>query len=570
MSNMPYQQPTTPLQKKLDELRRQAEERDAQRRAARGGVPYANLAKTPISIEAIKLIPEEEAKKAKAAAIERDANKVAVAALDPKAEAVSAIKKRFEDQGFEVRLFTASLPGLEQAWRLYEYVTAGVKNITGKVEIEKQHFEELLGKFPNLQAVKNEMESIRAARTSTTELLEVVLAGALSLKASDLHFEAEEKKARVRLRLDGLLHDVMEDLPPKNYENLVSRIKLLSGLKMNVHGEPQDGRFSINLPTKEVEVRVSIIPSEFGETIVMRLLDPDSINVDLAGLGLRDDDLVFVQEELKKPHGLILNTGPTGSGKTTTLYAFLKTLLSPEIKIITVEDPIEYRIEGVEQTQVNPEVGYTFAGGLRAILRQDPDAILVGEIRDKETADMAMQASLTGHIVLSTLHTNDAVGAVPRLVDLGVKPQTIGPALSLVIAQRLVRKLCPRCKKETPLSAAEKENIKKFLEALPERVAREKYKNFKVFESVGCDACSGLGYKGRVGIYEFFKGGPEMEEIILKDASQIALRKLADGQKMVSMQTDGVLKVLSGITSFDEVEDVAGKVAFLEKRPKKA
>jgi len=329
-----------------------------------------------------------------------------------------------------------------------------------------------------------------------------------------------------------------------------------------VKDEAQDGRFTINLAGKEIEMRVSVIPAEFGETIVMRILDPAATMVGLPDLGLRADNLELVNKQLARPNGLILNTGPTGSGKTTTLYAFLRTINDPEMKIITLEDPIEYRIEGIEQTQVDEDAGYTFANGLRAIVRQDPDVILVGEVRDLETADIALQAALTGHLVLSTLHTNDAVGAVPRLINLGVKPVSIGPALALVIAQRLVRVLCPDRKKAATVDDAAKANIKKLLDRLPAKVDRKPYENYAVYEPGGCVKCSGIGYKGRVGIFEFLEGGSDLETTILHEASEVALREVAKRQEMVTMQEDGVLKVLLGKTTFEEVKGVTGEIEW--------
>jgi type II secretory ATPase GspE/PulE/Tfp pilus assembly ATPase PilB-like protein len=388
------------------------------------------------------------------------------------------------------------------------------------------------------------------------------LAGALALRASDIHTEAGEGKSKIRFRIDGLLHDAFDDLPPATYLAFVSRIKLLAAMKLNVKDEAQDGRFTIVLAGKEIEMRVSVIPAEFGETIVMRILDPAAMTMALADLGLRADNLALVKRELAKPNGLILNTGPTGSGKTTTLYAFLRTMNNPEIKIITLEDPIEYRVEGIEQTQVDEDSGYTFANGLRAIVRQDPDVILVGEVRDLETADIALQAALTGHMVFSTLHTNDAVGAVPRLINLGVKAVSIGPALALVIAQRLVRVLCPDCKKEAAVSDELKTNIKKFLDRLPAKVDKTKYENYKVYEPGGCDKCNNIGYKGRVGIFEFLEGGPDIEETILKEASEISLREIAKKQQMVTMQEDGILKVLEGKTTLEEVKTATGEVEW--------
>lgn len=555
------QQPNA-LEKKLATMRREAEERDASRRAGRLGVPYVNLSKTPISIDAVRLVPETEARAAKAATVELKVDEVAIAAVDPRSEAVAKIKKELEARRYKVRTFLASVSSLDQAWYLYKFISGDQKEITGKVAIEANHFEESIQRIKNLETAQSELRTVAAEKSTTTTLLESVLAGAMALHASDIHLEAEEKGTRIRYRLDGVLHDIVPDLNAHAYENLVTRVKLLSGLKMNVHGEPQDGRFTVDLPEKEVEMRVSIIPSEFGETIVMRILDPDSIRVDLPQLGLRPDDLALVEHELSKPNGLILNTGPTGSGKTTTLYAFLRHLLDPEIKIITVEDPIEYRVQGIEQTQTKNEVGYTFASGLRAIMRQDPDVILIGEIRDHETADIALQASLTGHMVLSTLHTNDAIGAVPRLVDLDIRPATIGPALSLVIAQRLVRRLCPHCRKPAEVSPELKAKIDTFLAGLPARVDRAPYQELNISTPGSCDKCSGIGYKGRIGIFEFLVAGPELEQIILQQVSEVALRGYAEKQGMVLLQQDGILKALRGETSLDEVEKVTGPLEW--------
>lgn len=554
--------PIGSVAKKLEDIRRAAEERDAKRRAEKLNVPYADLGKTPVSIEAVALIPEEEAKKAEAIGIQLKDKDAAVVFYDPTTEAAKKIVADLGARHYNVKPFVVSRTSLAQAWSYYKFVSGEKEVITGKVQIDQASFAEQLKKFTNFQAVEEAMSAIDYSHESVSALLEIILAGALATRTSDIHTEAEEKRARVRYRIDGLLHDISTGVPKKNYESLVSRIKLLCGLKLNIHSEPQDGRFTIKLDSKEIEMRVSIIPSEFGETIVMRILDPAGINVTLPQLGLRADDLAMVEKELARPNGLLLNTGPTGSGKTTTLYAFLRKIVSPEVKIITVEDPIEYRIEGIEQTQVDPGAGYTFAGGLRAIVRQDPDAILVGEIRDLETADIALQAALTGHLVLSTLHTNSAVGAVPRLVDLGVKPASIGPALTLVIAQRLVRKLCDDCKKPVEITPELKAKFDTFLSKLPPRVDRASYANPTVFSPVGCDKCNQFGYKGRRGIFEFFKGGSELEEIILKEVSERALRELAKKQEMVTMQEDGILKVLTGMTTFEEVESVTGPIEW--------
>lgn len=550
------------LRVKLALLHREGEERSAQRLAGDAGFPYVDMSKVPVSTDALKLVPEDAARDAKVAAIEIKIRKIAIAAADPRLPAAQKIIKDLEEKKYEVKTFVVSLSGLLDAWRFYKFVKPETEGITGKVRIEKKRLEELSTQLVNFAAVKGEIDKLDFTKTTPVALLEIILAGAMGLKSSDIHFEAEEKNARIRFRVDGLLHDVFENLPLKNYETLISRLKLLAGMKINIKGESQDGRFTIGFGQKEIEIRASVIPAEFGETIVMRILDPDVIAIDLSGLGIRNDDLVIVTRQIEKPNGLILNTGPTGSGKTTTLYAFLKKVNSSEIKIITLEDPIEYRIPGIEQTQVDAEAGYTFANGLRAIVRQDPDIILVGEIRDLDTADIALQASLTGHLVLSTLHTNDAVGAIPRLINLGVKAVSIGPALNLIIAQRLVRRLCPACKKAKESDAGTKSKIRKFLENLPSRVNREPYENFQIYEPVGCEKCSNLGYKGRVGIYEFLEGGLALEEVILKEMSEVALTKFAGSQGMVTMQEDGILKTLLGFTSFEEVESITGKIEW--------
>jgi len=551
------------LHKKISELRREAEERDAERRAKKLGFHYIDLRKSPVSIEALKLIPEADAKEAIAAAIEIKNKDVAVAVADPKSLALLKVTEKLKADGLEPKIFIASKSGIEKIWESYSFVPKeSAKEITGKVEISPSELESFANKLTSLQDVQNEVKGLNFGDVSTTSLLEIVLAGGLSIRASDIHFEPEEEKTKIRFRLDGLLHDIFGNLPLKNYEHLVSRIKLLSNLKMNVRDQAQDGRFTIGLAKKEIEVRVSTVPSESGETIVMRLLDPDAIHVSLDQLGLRKDDLLIVERELKMPNGLILNTGPTGSGKTTTLYAFLRSVANPEVKIITIEDPIEYRVEGIEQTQVDPEAGYDFAEGLRSIMRQDPDIILVGEIRDRDTADIALQASLTGHLVFSTLHANDAVGAVPRLVDLGVKQTSISSAVSLVIAQRLVRRLCSECKKAAAPDGALKAKMENFLKKLPKKVDKTPYEKFTVYEPVGCAKCNNFGYKGRVGIFEFLESQTGFEEAILKDASRVTLKDLARKQGMITMQEDGILKVLEGMTTFDEVENATGPIEW--------
>ena len=550
------------LTRKLALIRRDAEERAAEKLAKREGYPYVDLRKTPIAIEAVKAIPEGDAKAAKIVGLQIKARTLALAVAEPGSTETKKIVEGLSAKGFTVKILVSSAGGIEEAWHWYGFIPSEKKKITGKIEISKEKLASLSTRLSTIQTVQETIAKLDFGTVATSEFLETVLGGILPNRVSDIHFEAAEGSAKLRFRIDGILHDIFEGIPSRTYGALLSRIKLLSGLKINVRTEAQDGRFTVGMAGKEVEMRVSIIPSEFGETVVMRVLDPDAINIELKGLGLREDNLVLVEKNLARPNGLILNTGPTGSGKTTTLYAFLRHVNSPDVKIITVEDPIEYHLKGVSQTQVNPSVGYTFASGLRSILRQDPDVILVGEIRDQETADIAMQASLTGHLVFSTLHTNDAVGAVPRLIDLGVKSATIGPALTVVIAQRLVRRLCAYCKKEAPSSKELAAKIEAFLKHLPKRVNPEPYKPPKVYEAGGCKECNHFGYKGRIAIYEFLETGGEFEELILKEVSEATMKAFAETQEMITMQQDGILKILLGITTVKEVEATTGPLVW--------
>jgi type IV pilus assembly protein PilB len=422
------------------------------------------------------------------------------------------------------------------------------KKIVGEVGISKEVLEK---EIKNITVLKREIESVLDKETS--KILDVILGGSIKLEASDIHIEPKEKEAKLRIRLDGILQDVIV-FDRKIYEALLSRIKLLSGMKLNVYDRPQDGRFSVLMEKLPIEIRTSTLPAEWGESIVMRILNPKSL-ISLGELGLREDLLKIFKKEIKKPNGMIIVTGPTGSGKTTTLYAILKEIQSPEIKIITIEDPIEYRLEGITQTQVDPKAGYDFANGLRAIVRQDPDVILVGEIRDFETAQIAIQAALTGHLVLTTLHTNDAAGTVARLIALGEKPVNIAPAINMAVAQRLVRKVCKKCSVLEKPSEEELEKLKSGLKNLKIEIP----KDLKIRKAKGCEDCNFTGYRGRTGIFEAFLVDDEMERFILTSPSISDLREMAQKKGMVTMYQDGLLKVIDGITTIEEVERVVAE-----------
>jgi len=435
-----------------------------------------------------------------------------------------------------------------------------MEQITDKIKIEEEFLKNRIRDYKNIPNFKVAIES--AMGGDTTLLTKTVMAGSILLGSSDLHLEATEIGSLLRIRVDGLLQQVC-NFGKSQHKAFLGRIKLLAGLKLNVEKKPQDGRFTVIMPSdgndeQEIEIRVSTLPSEYGESIVMRILNPKSL-ISLEDLGLRKDLYEIFNEQAQKPNGMILVTGPTGSGKTTTLYAFLKKIRNPEIKIITIEDPIEYRLEGITQTQVDPTKGYDFASGLRSIVRQDPDAILVGEIRDLETASIALQAALTGHLVLSTLHTNDSTGAIPRLQALGEQPANIAPAINMVIAQRLVRKLCPKCMTTKTIPLEMYNLIQAELSNLPKNIdAPGLTPETQIGIPKGCEFCNFTGYKGRIGIFEAFLIDDEMEEFILTSPPSFAIKDLAIKKGLVTMKQDGLIKILQRITTLEEVIKVTG------------
>jgi len=386
------------------------------------------------------------------------------------------------------------------------------------------------------------------------KLLSIIVTEAVRIGASDLHFEPARKILRVRFRADGNLYTTVL-LPLEIHLPIVSRIKIMSNLKIDELRIPQDGRFRSIIDERVVDFRVSTFPTSHGEKVAIRILDSTTGLLSIQQLGMSDVATNTIKEAIKKPYGMILITGPTGSGKTTTLYAMLQLLNKDGVNLVTLEDPVEYTLEGVNQSQVLPEIGYTFAKGLRHIVRQDPDIIMVGEVRDTETAELAVHAALTGHLVLSTLHTNNAAGVIPRLIDLGVQKFLLPSSINIMIAQRLVRRLCPHCKKEKVLSIKESQKIDSVLSGLKsEDLAKYNIKKpYKIYESVGCEECNNRGFKGRVGIYEILLMNKEIEEIIHNNFSESRLMVAMQNQGMLTLSQDGVLKVLLGLTTLEEV-----------------
>lgn len=533
------------LNKKMAQIEEERLEENAKEIATSNGLPYVNLRLFPVDNKALVLIDEATARASRVACIAKQAMIVTVALQDPHDAKTIAAMEKLRQRGLSLHMVIVSMKSLAAVWEHYKMNRKEEEERQGVMSIDQSAIADFQKKIQSISDLKEQITAL-----PITHVLNALLAGALKIGASDVHFEPEENMIRLRYRLDGVLTDVVS-FDSSGYPSLLSRIKLNAGLKINIHLGPQDGRFTIRLKEKDIEVRVSILPGAYGENVVLRILDPSSIRQKLEDLGMREETLALVKKLLEKTSGTILTTGPTGSGKTTTLYAFLNQLNTPDVKIITIEDPIEYHIKGISQTQVNEQAGYTFAAGLRSIVRQDPDAILIGEIRDQETAEIAMQAALTGHLVLSTIHTNNAAGTIPRLIDLGVKPVTISPALHAIMAQRLVRRLCEQCKKKELIHPEDLVVIKKYIKDISEKT--------ELSYPVGCATCNKTGYKGRVGVYEVFEVDSDMQKLILTSPALTQIEEMAVEKGLTTLLQDAFMKVREGVTSYEEVMRVIGE-----------
>ncbi len=548
-------------QKQIDLLRMNEEEDLAKTLAStKYNVPYIDLTKVVIENDALKTVPEQEAREIEVAPFNIAGKKVLIAVHAPERMEVLNLKKTLERKGYKVIYFMASKKSLEKVWERYEEVSQAEKLKAGSLSISGDTLLKTAERIKKLEDIEKEVQNISDTTTThkVSKIIEVIFAGAIALKASDVHIEPEEDGVQIRIRLDGILHEVL-NLDEKTYNLINSRIKLISGLKLSKN-QAQDGRFSIWLNEYEVSMRTSVIPGAYGEGIVMRILNPQSIMVPMEALGIEKKLFDIIEREISKPNGLIIITGPTGSGKTTSLYTFLQRIYSPEIKILTIENPIEYHLEGITQTQTDHKKGYGFLEGLRSALRQDPDVIMIGEIRDGETAKIAVESSLTGHMVFSTLHTNNAAGAVPRLIDLGVNPKILASALSLSIAQRLVRKLCPHCKQKREVTKEENEIIGKVLktaEGLGKDLASYGVKadqKIELWKPVGCAKCNNIGYKGRIGIFEAILSDDAIIDSMPMNPSEDEIKTIASAQGILDMKEDGLVKAVSGITTIEEVK----------------
>jgi len=545
------------MEKEFEEFRLDSE-RIAQELAKTLNIPYFNLQFIKPEIDALKYLPKNLAEKAKVLPIKKERNILTLGVVDPYNQELENIKQSLAQQGLEIKIGIISPKSLEIGLEEYKFLKEKKVTYIGTFEVNQQVFTELKEKIQKRQEIENLLKDL--IKTDPFLILDYLLAGAIKFNATDIHFEPYENKVLVRYRLDGILYDIFT-FPKNIYPLLKNRIKILAGLMINIKDKPQDGRFSIVVDGQNIDIRASVIPVGDDEAIVLRILIFELIVKNLEDLGLREDDLETLEKTIHLPNGLILNTGPTGSGKTTTLYAILMRIKKPELKILTIEDPIEYKIEGISQSQVEEEKGFTFAVALRAFLRHDPDVMLVGEIRDKETAQIAIQASLTGHLVLSTLHTNDSLGAIPRLISLDVDPKLIPSALRLVIAQRLIRKVCPYCFQEYKPDEELKKKIQEKLKNLPPRVnlSDVNLEDFNLVKSQGCSRCFDTGYKGMIGVFEFLKVTKELEELIYKNPPETEIFK-AVKKDFVSLQQDALIKALRKITTIEEVERVTGLI----------
>jgi len=516
-------------------------------------IPLKEIDAGEVTLEILELIPEETAKHYKMIPLSKEGNVLEIGIVYPDdLKAQEALKFLSRQGRFTYKVFLITPTTFNKLLKQYRTLRGEVGKALEELKTELEG--EKIKIRPKTTAEFERM----AEEAPITKIVAVILRHAVEGKASDIHIEPTREKLRIRFRLLGMLHSSIL-LPLRIHLPVVARIKILSKLKIDETRIPQDGRFSTKINGKDIDFRISTFPTTLGEKAAIRVLDPTVGLKTFKQLGLEKRNFKLVKEAIEKPYGMILATGPTGSGKTTTLYALLRLLNKEGVNIITLEDPVEYFMEGINQSQIKPQIGYTFAQGLRHVLRQDPDIIMVGEIRDSETATLAIHAALTGHIVLSTLHTSNALGVVPRLIDLGIQPYLISPSLNIAIAQRLVRELCDSCKKKIKPKKEVKDLILKAIENFPSHLKKniEIPKPLYVFEAKGCKKCQDSGFTGRIALFEILTMTDQFSEIILKEPSETRIAQEAERQGMITMKEDGILKVLVGLTTIEEVLRVA-------------
>jgi len=514
-------------------------------------IPLKEVVVEEVPLKILELIPQESAKYYQMVPLAKQNEFLDVGMVYPEdIKAQEALKFLARQNKFSYQVFLITITSftnlLKQYRTLKKEVTRALAELEGELKEER---------VETRPVVATEFEKL-AEEAPIIKVVAVILRHAVEGKASDIHIEPTREKSRVRFRVDGVLHSSIF-LPLNVHPAVVARIKVLSNLKIDETRIPQDGRFSTKIDNKNIDFRVSTFPTTNGEKVALRILDSSEGMRSFEDLGLEGRNYETVKKAVQKPYGLILATGPTGCGKTTTLYAILNTLNKEGVNIVTLEDPVEYLMEGVNQSQVKPEIGYSFAHGLRQVLRQDPNIIMVGEIRDEETASLAINAALTGHVVLSTLHTNNAVGVIPRLIDMKVNPFLIPPALGVAIAQRLVGRLCPNCKNKIAPNKEIKEMILKEINSLPPVIKKTAPSVEFIYEAKGCRKCNQRGYSGRIGVFEVLEMTSELGSVVLKEPSESRILQEANRQGMITMKQDGILKVLDGYTTIEEVLRVA-------------
>ncbi|MEA3292891.1 MAG: GspE/PulE family protein [Patescibacteria group bacterium] len=515
-------------------------------------IPFKDVRGEEISLKILEFIPEESARYYKMVPLSNEDGVLEIGMVYPEnLKAVEAVRFLARQGNFKYRIFLISFSLFYDVSKLYRTFKKEVNKALEELETE------IKGEETKKYFLDADIEKI-VEEAPIIKMVAVFLRHAVVGNASDIHIEPLKDKLRVRFRLDGILHSSLF-LPIKVHPAIVARIKILSNLKIDETRIPQDGRFSTKIAEKNIDFRVSTFPTIFGEKVVLRILDPTTGLKNFEELGLEKGNLDILKRIVKKPYGMILITGPTGSGKTTTLYAVLKTLNKEGVNVVTLEDPVEYHIEGISQSQIKEKIGYTFASGLRHILRQDPDVIMVGEIRDKESAELAVHAALTGHLVLSTIHTTNAIGVIPRLIDLGIDPFLIPSTLSGALSQRLARRLCPYCKEKITPSPKVRDIILKKIELLHPSVKKSLNikKPLQIYKPKGCKKCMFTGYSGRIALFEILEMTEDLGNIILKEQDSTKIAFEARRQGMLSMEEDGIIKVLDGITSIEEVLRVA-------------
>jgi len=549
------------VSKKLSQMRRQSEEQAAASYANKLGLAYLDLNIFPVDYESVVLIDEEAAKKHKLVVVFKREKDVKVVTTEPENDnAIEFLKNWSSEKGYTVALHVVSEASFSRALESYRRGSLTETFDYLRMNMSGAELDSFQSELKDLMDLKK-----RIMELPVTQTLNIIFAGSIKMRSSDVHFEPQaDETVRLRYRIDGVLQDVA-DFPITYYPTILSRIKVLSKMRVNIRDVAQDGRFSVRFDEKkEIDVRVSVLPGNHGENIVVRILNQDITELTIEKTGVRGLNHERLVKESAKKQGMIINSGPTGSGKTTTLYALINRINSPDKKVISIEDPIEYQVPGVSQTQVEAEKGYTFESGLRSIVRQDPDVILVGEIRDAETAEIAIHAALTGHLVLSTIHSNSSAGVVGRLVDLGVKPALITNAINAFIAQRLLRKLCSHCKEEYEPAAETVDTIKKMLSLISPKSKIDIPKEIKhLWRPKGCPKCQGIGYLGRIGIFEVMTISDEIRTMINDMATADDLRAAALENGMITYEQDGIIKAIEGETSLEELQRVTGKGEYL-------